>query len=82
MARTKITNTSGETRHFGYVPPHGTDIEDGAYVTVEGDLRTVLAGGRGRYSRTRELTALDEDVDAGNVTIEELPDPSSSSSSP
>jgi hypothetical protein len=81
MARTLITNTSGGEKHFGFIPPHGVTLEDAAEHVVDGDLRTILAGGRGRYSRSREITALDAAVDDGSVTTEDHPDPSSSSSS-
>jgi hypothetical protein len=79
--RTKITNTAGETRHFGYLPPHGINIAAGGEVVLDGDLRTILAGGLGRYNRRREIAALDGDVAAGTVAVESYPDPSSSSSS-
>lgn len=79
--RTELENTSGVERFFGYIPPHGETLADGATVTVDGDLRTVLAGGRNRYSRSRELDALDEDIDNGDVVVTEVADPSSSSSS-
>ena len=59
MARTLITNTSGGEKHFGFLPPHGVTLEDAEEHVVDGDLRTILAGGRGRYSRSREITALD-----------------------
>jgi hypothetical protein len=81
MARTLVTNISGEEKHFGFVPPHGVDLEDGGEKVVDGDLRTILAGGRGRYSRSREIAALDAAVEDGVVTVEDHPDPSSSSSS-
>ena len=79
--RTTVTNNSGETRFLGYIPPHGVELEDAEDVTVDGDLRTVLAGGRGRHSRSRELAALDTDVAEGTVLVAETADPSSSSAS-
>lgn len=81
MARTTLTNNSGETRYFGYIPPHGVKLDDAEDVTIDGDLRTVLATGRGRYSRKTELAALDADVAAGDVLVAETADPSSSSAS-
>ena len=80
--RTKITNTSGEDQHFGWIPPHGVDLADSEETTVEGDLRTVLAGGRGRYSRKTEINALNEAIDSGVATEEAVAAPSSSSSTP
>lgn len=78
--RTKVTNTSGTTRVLGFVPPHGRQLDDGADVVVDGDLRTVLASGRRRYSRSREIAAMDAAIAAGTVTVEGVADPSSSSS--
>ena len=79
--RTSITNTSGEDRHFGYIPPHGKDLDDNEEIVIDGDLRTMLAGGMGRYNRKREITGLDADVTTGAVAVADAPGPSSSSSS-
>ena len=74
--RTRILNKSGATRFFGYIPPHGAWIADGASVVVDGDLRTVLAGGRGRFSRSLELAAFTTDEDSGAITVTSMPEPS------
>ena len=74
--RTRILNKSGAARFFGYIPPHGAWIADGASVTVDGDLRTVLAGGRGRFSRSLELAAFTTDEDSGAITVTSMPEPS------
>jgi len=79
--RTRITNVSGAERHLGFVPPHGVTLASGEDAVTDGDLRTVLASGRGRYSRSREIEALDAEIAAGNVQLETVADPSSSSSS-
>jgi hypothetical protein len=79
--RTLVTNTSGATKHFCFLPPHGLTLANGETTTVDGDLRTVLASGRGRYSGSRDVAALDAAVAAGRVSETQLPDPSSSSSS-
>lgn len=81
MARTKITNNTGSTRVFGFIPPHGVQLADGEDVTINGDLRTLLAGGRGRYGRGTELAAFSEMEASGDILVEELPEPGSSSSS-
>lgn len=83
MARTVVENTSGQDgRYFGWIPPHGETLDDGEQVTLEGDLRTVLAGGGNRYSRKTELAALDADVADGSVSVHEISDPTSSSAVP
>ena len=79
--RTKVTNTSGVDQMFGFIPPHGAALANGAHTVLEGDLRTVLASGRGRYNRRRELDALNGCITEGLVAVEASPDPSSSSSS-
>jgi len=81
MARTKITNNMGASRMFGFIPPHGVEIADGASYTMNGDLRTILAGGRGRYGRPTEMSAFSEMQENGDITVEELPEPAASSSS-
>ena len=80
--RTEITNISGEARHFGWIPPHGADLADGESVTIEGEFRTILAGGRNRYSRKSELAGLNEDIQLGRATVETVVGTSSSSSAP
>lgn len=79
--RTSITNTAGVAKYFGWLPPHGALLDDGEEKVIEGDLRTILGGGRGRYSRSRELAGLNDAVTHGLVAEAEAPNPSSSSSS-
>ena len=70
--KTLAENTSGAARHFGYLPPNGLDLDDGGVVTLDGDLRTMLGGGRNRYGRKTELAALDEDCAAGAICLTEV----------
>ena len=79
MARTSVTNTSGEAKHFAFLPPHGVNMADGEERVFDGDLLTVLAGGRNRYTRRTEVDALDAAVLAGDLVVENLLDLSSSS---
>lgn len=81
MARTKITNVSGVKKHFGFIPPHGAELDVGEEVVLDGDLRTVLASGRGRFSRKTEIGGLDYAIANGEVVEEPVAEPSSSSSS-
>ena len=81
MAFTHIHNPTTKSRHYGFIPPHGHTLPPGGSVVMHGDLVTVLAGGRGRYSRRTELTSLDKEVRDGNVQIVVTAnDPGSSSS--
>lgn len=79
--RTLVTNTSGATRFFGFLPPHGAELANGASVLLDGDLTTVLAGGRNRYSRKTELRSMQTEVANGNISVADFPDSSSSLSS-
>ena len=81
MARTSITNNAAEARHFGWIPPHGRTLAPGQEIVIDGDLRTILAGGLGRYSRGTELSGFDDDISNGNAIVELAPEFSSSSSS-
>lgn len=82
MARSIITNTSGKKRTFGFIPPHGRELDIGEAHTTDGDIRTLLGSGLNRYSRNRELEGLDTAIAEGDVTVEEITDPSSSSPAP
>lgn len=79
MARTKVTNVSGETLHFGYLPPHGVTLEPWEEVTYNGDLRTILASRL--KARTQAAKSLENDVDNGYLCVEEIGEPACSSSS-
>lgn len=79
--KTQIENTSGATLYRSYLPPHGRSLAAGATLTVDGDLRSALASGRGRYSRKTELAALEADCAAGDVCLSEVADDCCSSSS-
>lgn len=65
--RTTLVNTSGVRRYFGYILPHGRELAADEVLTVNGDLRTVLASGAGRYNRGRELDSLNYDVAHNNI---------------
>ena len=79
--KTQVENTSGEARHFGFLPPHGRDMEAGEVIDFDGDLRTVLAGGRNRYNRNRELAALDLACENLEIALTELVEECAGSSS-
>ena len=81
MAQTQVTNTSGKEKTFGFLPPHGVRLANGQSKIFDGDLRTTLASGRGRYSRSTELKALQTAVDFGDLGVTELPDPPGGGSS-
>lgn len=75
---TKFKNTSGAARYIGYLPAHGKTLADGEIIYIEGDLRAMLGGGRGRYSRATEQAALDYDLANGLCTLNDETDSSQS----
>jgi hypothetical protein len=79
--KTQIENTSGAALYRGYLPPHGRSLAAAAVVTIDGDLRSALAAGRGRYNRKTELAALDADCEAGTICLTEVVEDCCSSSS-
>lgn len=79
--KTKVTNTSGAEKFFGFLPPHGVTIDDNDYVIIDGDLRSILGGGGNRYNRNRELDALDDACVNGDICLEAVNESCCSSSS-
>ena len=79
--KTKVINTSGAEKHFGFLPPHGQTLGDNESVILDGDLRSVLGSGRRRYNRSRELAALDTACEDGDVCLVEVDESCCASSS-
>jgi hypothetical protein len=79
--KTKVINTSGAEKHFGFLPPHGRTLADNGEETYDGDLRSVLGSGRRRYNRSREIAALDAACAAGDICMVEVAESCCASSS-
>jgi hypothetical protein len=79
MAKTKVTNVSGGSLHFGFLPPHGATLAAWEEVTYDGDLRTVLAARL--KARTQHAKSLQYCLDNGLLCVEEVAEPACSSSS-
>jgi hypothetical protein len=79
--KTRIENTSGEEKHFGFLPPHGLTLAADGAVTLDGDLRSALGAGRNRYSRSREIAALDLACANGDICYVPVDEECCSSSS-
>lgn len=75
---TKFKNTSGGTRYIGYLPAHGKTLTNNQIIYIEGDLRSILGGGRNRYSRATEMASLDYDLAHGLCTLNDETDSSQS----
>lgn len=73
--KTQFANLTGHSRFFGYVGPHGGTVPRRRRRELDGDLRTVLAGGMGkRFSRQREMAAMTAADDAGQIGLVETTD--------
>ncbi len=70
MAKSIVTN-SGAARFIGYLPPHGKTLAHSAVHTVNGDLRTLLAGSKN--SGKTKLASLDADEASGRITVIDHP---------
>jgi hypothetical protein len=79
--KTKVINTAGEARHYGFLPPHGRSLADNGEVTLDGDLRSVLGSGMRRYNRSREIASLDAACLAGDICMVEVAESCCASSS-
>jgi len=61
-ARTIVQNTSGATRSFGFLPPHGVELEDDETYEVVGDIFS-------RLRNERDRAALEAALVNGDLTI-------------
>lgn len=70
-----VRNTSGRTKLFGFLPPHGVTLDNNEDYVVFGDIRNVVGSnqGVGGGVRRREQTALEAAIDAGDLTIIQTP---------
>lgn len=72
-----VKNTSGVTKTFGFLPPHGRELENNEEFTVFGDIRQGLGGNRGteRSVQRRDNAAFEAAIEAGDIEILQTPSP-------
>ena len=72
-----VKNTSGVTKVFGFLPPHGRTLADGEEFTVFGDIRQGLGGNQGpeRSVQRRLNSAFEAAVESGDLEIVSTPNP-------
>ncbi len=72
-----VKNVSGATKTFGFLPPHGRELENNEEFTVFGDIRQGLGGNRGgeRSVHRRDNAAFEAAVEAGDLEIIQTPSP-------
>ena len=69
---TVLRNTSGQSRKFGFIPPHGKELQPGDEVEIVGDVRTAILG-VGRKNR-RQLKSFEDALANGDLMIVDTPD--------
>lgn len=68
-AKTRVKNTSGGTKKFSFLPPHGAELADEEEMDIDGDLVTLLA------SHKRKTAGLHAALLAGDLDILFTPAP-------
>lgn len=61
--KTRVKNTSGGTKKFPFLPPHGVELADEEEVDIDGDLRTRLSGHK------RKMAGLNAALLSGDLDI-------------
>ncbi len=63
---TTIKNTSGETRTFSFIPPHGRELDDNEEVDVLGEIIPQITTKRARQ-------AYEDAIQTGEITLVTTP---------
>lgn len=71
---TVVRNTSGGTRKFSFLPPHGRELAANEEVSYTGDLGAAISRGDHNANK-RNLDALLASVDAGDLIVVRTPNP-------
>jgi len=72
---TRVQNTSGSRRTFGFLPPHGRTLDDEETLDIFGDLRYAVGGNQGAESsvKRRSQEALENALLNCELTILKSP---------
>lgn len=68
-----VRNTSGGTKKFGFLPPHGKELEADEELNVFGDIKEAI--NRGDRFGSRHVAAFLAALDRGDLTIVSTPAP-------
>lgn len=70
-----VKNTSGGSRVFSFLPPHGRTLANNEELTLFGDIRAAVGGNQGaEYSvRRRGMAGLEAAIASGDLQILETP---------
>jgi hypothetical protein len=71
-----VRNISGGSKKFGFIPPHGWELEDGEQRTVFGNILEAIQRGNGdRDMPQRHITAFENSINAHEIEIVNTPSP-------
>lgn len=72
---TTVKNTSGVRHKFGFIPPHGVELDVDEEYTVFGDLRQLLGANAGAEHgvRRRSQVAFENALNSGKLAVVETP---------
>jgi len=72
-----VKNTSGGSKRFGFLPPHGRVLAADEEFTVFGDIRQAVFGARGpeRSVARRDIMAFEAAMGRGDIQIVQTPSP-------
>ena len=70
-----IKNTSGGTKKFGFLPPHGVELASDEEYSVFGNILEALSNSGDRISARRSQQALAAAIDRGDIEIINTPAP-------
>jgi hypothetical protein len=70
----QVKNVSGAARHFGYLPPHGRDLDANEEMLVWGSVLEAVQRSVDRDG-PRHYQALENDVATAVLEIRKLPNP-------
>jgi hypothetical protein len=72
-----VKNTSGTSKIFGFLPPHGRRLADNEEFTVYGDIRQAIANSQrgGRAESRRDIMAFEAAMQRGDIEVVHTPAP-------
>jgi len=69
-----VKNTSGQRKKFGFLPPHGRELDVDEEFTIYGDAREAVL----RFERVtdrRQIMAFEAAIERGDIKIIQTPSP-------
>lgn len=71
-----VKNTSGGTKKFGFLPPHGRELTANEEFTVFGSILEAVANANGdRVTSRRHMVAFEAAIERGDIEIMNTPAP-------